>query len=149
MRWVALLAAAALGVAGCGGDEGEAGSSQRVTVELAEQNDSGESGTATLTAEGDATKVAIDLGQGTSEPQPAHVHPGSCADLDPQPEHGLSDVVNGSSETTIPVELSHLTAGTFAINVHKSAAEAQTYVACGDIGGKTGTSDPDDGGYGY
>jgi hypothetical protein len=147
---VALLAGAALGVAACGGEEEGAGASDAVTVELAEQNDSGQSGTATLTPDGDSTRVVIELGNGSSEPQPAHVHPGSCADLDPQPAHGLANVVDGSSETTVAAPLSELTAGDFAINVHKSAAEVQTYVACGDLGGKPAASEPgDDGGYGY
>ena len=148
---VALLAAAALGVAACGGEEETAGGGgDELTVELAEQNGSGESGTATLTADGDSTRVMIELQNGTSEPQPAHIHPGSCADLDPQPEHGLANVVDGRSETTVQAPLSELKAGAFAINVHKSAAEVRTYVACGDLGGKAGASEPDDdAGYGY
>jgi hypothetical protein len=149
---VALLAAATLGVAGCGGEGGEAGASDELTVELAEQNGSRESGTATLNPDGDATRVVIELQNGTSEPQPAHIHPGSCADLDPKPKYGLANVVDGKSETTVDAPLSDLKAGAFAINVHKSAAEVQTYVSCGDLGGKAGASEPDedaDAGYGY
>lgn len=145
----ALLAAATLGVTGCGGDDTDASSGGALTVELAEQSGSGQSGTATLAAEGDSTKVVIELENGKSEPQPAHIHPGTCADLDPQPQHGLTDVVDGRSETTVRAPLSALRAGALAINVHKSAAEAQTYVACGDIGGKAGASGSEDGGYGY
>jgi hypothetical protein len=148
-RAAVLLVAAAFGVAGCGGDEDETGSGEAVTVELEEQNASGQSGTATLTPAGDSTTVLIELENGTSEPQPAHIHPGSCADLDPQPEHGLSNVVDGESETTVRVPLSALTMGSLAINVHNSTADVDTYVACGDVGGKTGASGPDDGGYGY
>jgi hypothetical protein len=123
--------------AACGGDEeNEAGTGAEVTVELAEQNDSGQSGTATLTADGDSTtRVVIELENGTPEAQPAHVHPGSCADLDPEPKHGLTNVVDGRSETTVQAPLSELAGAGLAINVHKSAAEVQTYVACGDIGG--------------
>ena len=145
-----VLAAAALGVAACGGEEDEAGAGDAVTVELAEQNGSGQSGTATLMARGGTTRVVLELENGTSEPQPAHIHPGSCADLDPQPAHGLADVVDGSSETRVRAPLSELTAGGFAINVHESAARVQNYVACGNLGGKLGASEPDDdAGYGY
>jgi hypothetical protein len=145
----ALLAALALALAGCGGGAEEAGGPDQVTVELAAQNGSGESGQATLTADGDSsTKVVLDLENGTSEPQPAHIHPGSCVDLDPTPKYGLANVVDGNSETTVPTSLADLRKAAYAINVHKSAAEVQTYVSCGDIGGKGGSSGSD-GKYGY
>ena len=94
---------------------------------------SGESGTATLTAEGDKTKVVIDL-QGNSSAQPAHIHKGSCADLDAAPEYALADVRGGTSTSTVDAKLDDLRDGAFAINVHMSAAEIETYVACGNVG---------------
>jgi hypothetical protein len=84
-----------------------------VTVELGEQSASGESGTATLTAEGDK---------------------GSCADLDATPEYALADVNGGTSTSTVDVKLDELRDGAFSINVHLSAAEIETYVACGNVG---------------
>jgi hypothetical protein len=45
----------------------------------------------------------------------------------------LNDVTNGKSDTTVNASLASLMNGNSAINVHKSAAEIQTYVACGDI----------------
>ena len=68
--------------------------------------------------------------------QPAHIHEGSCAKLDPKPKYGLSNVTDGKSSTTVPVSLDTLTKGGLAINVHKSAEDLKTYVACGDIRGK-------------
>jgi hypothetical protein len=41
--------------------------------------------------------------------------------------------VDGSSETDVQLSLGELALGSYAINVHKSEAEADTYVACGDI----------------
>lgn len=117
---------------GCGSESNSSGSGE-VTVELGEQNASGESGTATLTADGDKTKVVIDL-QGNSTAQPAHIHKGSCADLDATPEFALADVKGGMSTSTVDAKLDDLRDGAFAINVHKSAAEIETYVACGDVG---------------
>jgi hypothetical protein len=133
---VAFCAALALALAagGCGGDNEDAGGNE-LTVEMAAQSGSGESGLATLTAAGDSTRVVIELENGTSEPQPAHIHKGTCADLDPNPAFGLSNVVDGKSETTVDVSLSDLEDDAYAVNVHKSASEAQTYVSCGDIGG--------------
>lgn len=104
---------------------------------LAAQNGSGEAGTVTLTAEGQKTRVEVALVGAPSEtPQPAHVHPGSCAKLDPKPKYPLTSLVDGYSSTTLDVPISQLTAGDLAVNVHKSASELPKYVSCGDLGKK-------------
>ena len=135
------VTAATLGVAGCGGnDESQSGGGttgaggSAVTVTLDEQNGSGESGTATLTPESStSTKVVVELSNPPSDPQPAHIHPGTCATLDPTPKYALPNIVDGKVEATVPVGLEQLQSGEFAINVHKSEAEANVYFACGDI----------------
>src|SRR5438552_9946512 len=105
-----------------------------VTIQLSEQNGSGESGTATLSDMGNGqTHVVLNLSNAPGVAQPAHIHKGTCANLDPTPTYPLTSVTNGQSDTMVPVSLVNLTSGTFAINVHKSAAEAGVYVACGDI----------------
>ena len=138
-------------LAGCGSD----GGSNEMTVSLGEQNGSTQSGEATLTRVDDSTThVVLSIGGGGSTPQPAHIHKGSCAQLDPTPEYPLEDVVDGESSTHVNVSLDELRDGEFAINVHKSAAALQTYVACGDIGSgaaggtETGNTETDSG-YGY
>ncbi|MBD0338247.1 MAG: CHRD domain-containing protein [Thermoleophilia bacterium] len=135
MTKLLLLTVLVLGLsAGCGGDDGdEAGGGDAVTVELAAQNDSGESGTATLTPEGDQTRVVLELSNPTDPSQPAHIHPGTCANLDPAPAYPLPNVEEGRSEATVDVALEELTGGEFAVNVHKSNEEASVYVACGDL----------------
>jgi hypothetical protein len=134
---ILLLTALVLGLAACGGDDGgdEAAGGDTVTVELAEQNGSGESGTATLTAEGEQTRVVLELSNPASDSQPAHIHNGTCANLDPAPAFGLPNVEDGSSEATVDVALDELTSGEYAVNVHKSNDEADVYVSCGDITG--------------
>ena len=127
------LSALSVAVAGRGGGGDEAAGGEDVTVELAEENGSGQSGTATLVSEGDGTRVTIELSNPPDAAQPAHIHPGTCEDLDPKPAHPLEDVMGGTSESMEQVSLEDLQNGDFAINVHKSAAEAETYVACGDI----------------
>ena len=57
-----------------------------------------------------------------SETQPAHIHKGSCAKLDPTPAYALADVKDGASTSTVDVKLDDLRHGAFAINVHESAA---------------------------
>ena len=128
------ITALALGVAACGGDDDDAGSAESTNVTLAELSDSGQSGTATLTADGNQTLVSVDLpGGAEGVEQPIHVHPGTCDNLDPMPMYALSNVANGASETTVDVALEELVSGEFAINAHKSGEEAATYVACGNI----------------
>ena len=107
-----------------------------VNVKLSAQNKSGQSGTARLTPAGsDKTKVEISMkGSPKGVAQPAHVHEGTCAKLDPKPKYPLTNVQDGKSTTEVPADIKTLTAGNLAINVHKSAEEAKVYVACGNIG---------------
>jgi len=105
-----------------------------VTVKLEPQNNSGESGTATLTEEGGKTKVAVSVtGQPAGVAQPMHIHKGTCDKLDPKPTYGLPSLVNGKSEATVDVSLADLQKGGYAINGHKSAQAVSTYVYCGAI----------------
>jgi Cu/Zn superoxide dismutase len=111
---------------------------QTITVKMNAQNGSGEDGTATITAAGPGmVMVMIDLANGPSTPQPAHIHRGTCANLDPAPFSPLTNVVNGKSDSTVPPDISDLLKGGYAINIHKSAAEVATYVSCGDIMAET------------
>jgi len=127
------VALAVFALASCGGDDDEAGSDE-VTVELSEFEGSGQSGTATLTAEGEQTQVSITIDDPVSESQPAHIHEGSCgADLNPEPAFGLPNVADGTSEATVDVALDTLTGGTYAINLHMSDEDLATYTSCGNI----------------
>lgn len=105
-------------------------------IKLTEQNASGQGGQAVIVPIGTSTvRVIVNLaGKPSSEAEPAHIHIGSC----PNPgavKYPLVNVGKGASQTDIPnmtVEklLSELP---LAINVHKSAADLKTYVACGNI----------------
>ena len=108
-----------------------------------------------LEAPGSA-KLATDPND-TTPNHPAHVHTGSCAALGdiafPLTNVGAGTVADGTpvatsgaigaasavpvaiSSTTIDAGLAELTTGNYAINVHKSEENIDTYVACGDIGG--------------
>ena len=90
---------------------------------------------------------------------PAHIHAGSCADLDPNPKAPLNDVgprLTGDDElpasedikgslSAMPVEISEsedveisfddMLGESHVLNVHESAQAPQNYIACGDIGG--------------
>ena len=107
------------------------------------------------------TGLGVSLAQDPAIPaHPAHIHEGTCDDLNPAPLQPLSMVsvlMNDSDEegantpqgvltasrvllsSTEGVELSmeDILAGAHAINIHLSEAEIDTYIACGEIGGVT------------
>lgn len=105
-----------------------------ITIQLAAQNNSGQTGSATLTPEGDKTKVVILLTHAPSGvAQPAHIHLGTCDKLDKAPKWKLEAVKDGRSTTVVPVSLDTILKEKTAINIHKSAEEIQVYVSCGNI----------------
>ncbi len=114
LGWLVLALVAPLGCGGDGDNAGEAVSNaagavssaaetavqeapKTITVDLAEENESGQSGTATLTPNADGTfDVAIELSQRGDAPQPAHIHEGTCPDVG-DVAAPLNDVVGGAS----------------------------------------------------
>ena len=102
-------------------------------------------GAAVLIQEADGVLVAIELeGTGVVGAHPAHLHLGTCDGFDPLPSYPLADVdAAGVSRTTVPgVTIVDLLAERFVVNVHKSAAEISTVIACGNLKapGQTGQS---------
>src|SRR5260221_3907799 len=103
-------------------------------VNLEAQNNSYESGTATLTEVNGKVVVTIALtGFTKGVTQPAHIHVGSC----PNPsaiKYPLSSVVDGQSVTTINTTLADLKAmRPLALNVHKSVSQSSVYYSCRDL----------------
>ena len=148
----AALAVAALALAGCGGNggDGEEGIGESVNtsvdpnkqsrealhvkVVLRPQGDEGQSGAATLgRVRAGKTSVLIKLDGAPDNPQPAHIHAGTCDELDPRPRFPLEDVRRGRSRTQVNAALDSLLGGRFAINVHRSRKDLKSYVACGEI----------------
>jgi len=106
---------------------------ESVALLLSAQNDSGESGTATISKDNEGIQVVVSLNGAPSSAQPAHIHIGSCADLGGV-KYPLSNVLSGSSETKVDLSLDQLLSELpLAVNVHKSPEEIAVYVACGDI----------------
>src|SRR5438874_13048878 len=108
--------------------------SQSTTLTMASQNNSGITGTATLTEIGGG-KVRVEIkatGAGAG-PQPAHIHEGTCAQLNPAPKFPLSPVANGTSTSEISTSLEQLMSVPHAIHMHKSPEEIPIYVACADV----------------
>ena len=108
----------------------------QITIPMKALNGSGESGKAVLKDTKAGLWVMISL-SAISEiakgPQPAHIHMGTCAKLDPKPQYPLTNVVAGKSTTTVPgVTLAMLLKSSHAINVH-DAKDLKKYVSCGNI----------------
>lgn len=130
MKTLFTLFAAALLCAGMA----QAAAPQTVTVKMNALNKSGETGSATLTQVAKGLRVEVTIKGAPAADQPTHIHPGTCAKLNPAPEAPLSPLVNGKSVTVLAgKKLSDFTGGKFAINVHKSANDLKTYVSCGVI----------------
>jgi hypothetical protein len=127
---------------GCGGSTSSGSDPIELEIRLDEQNGSAESGTATLTTEGDQTRVVLDLQSRSATQvaprQPAHIHKGSCEELDPTPAYALNDVKAGTSTSTVDVRLTDLEKDAVVINVHESADNIERYVACGVISAGSG-----------
>ena len=91
------------------------------------------SGTVTFSAVGDRTGVEVKVEPDGNMDMPAHIHPGTCANLTPQPKYPLGNVRNGTSTTVVPATIDQLFAGNLAVNIHKSNDDLKTYTACVDL----------------
>jgi oxalate decarboxylase/phosphoglucose isomerase-like protein (cupin superfamily) len=113
--------------------------SDALTRDLQEQNNSGITGTVELEpVDTESIKVVIELdGSPAGASHPAHIHPGTCADLDPTPEYPLENVVDGRSETTLEASSLEVFTGEYAVNVH-DADDPSRYVACANIPSASG-----------
>ena len=104
------------------------------TIQLETLSNSGVTGAVTLTDVGQGqTQVDVRVEPAGHLDMPAHIHPGTCVDLVPQPRYPLRNVVNGVSSTVVPASLSDLLGGDQAINIHRSNDDLRTYTACADL----------------
>ena len=110
-------------------------SAHSMTINLGAQNGSGQNGQAWLNDTSGGLRVKLQLkNQPAGSSEPAHIHQGTCAKLNPAPWKALTNVVAGVSVTTIPgLTVAELKKAHYAINVHQSAANLKHYVSCGDL----------------
>lgn len=126
-------------LAGCGGDKGEGKSvvneDGSITVDMVEEDGSGQSGKTTFyRLAGENTRIVIDVDGGGDGPFPAWVHENACNRPDPALIDELKPVVDGRSETVIPVAFQHLRTSPHSVIVHRSRDALDDYVSCGSIG---------------
>jgi hypothetical protein len=103
------------------------------TIALETLNDSGVTGTVAFSDVNGRTRVDVTVDPAGNPDMPAHIHPGTCAELVPQPKFPLENVRNGTSTTVVPASITELFAGNLAVNIHKSNDDLKTYTACVDI----------------
>ena len=119
-----------------GNETGEDGNQTTVEliINLTEENNSSESGTAILVEENEQTTINIStVGFTENVSQPVHIHLGDCLNVSTI-AYPLTNILNGESITVINVTLSQLESELpLAINVHKSINESSVYVACGNL----------------
>lgn len=111
----------------------------------------------TLVLGGAAGVLAQDEEAAPGPVHPAHIHEGTCDDLNPSPAAPLSDITAWTeedggeeaitpqgvltaplmlrSETDVDLSLEDILANPHSINVHESAENIENYIACGEIGG--------------
>lgn len=88
----------------------------------------------------DATPAASPAAGG-SMTHPAHIHAGTCDELDPNPAFPLTSLMQiessdvAMSTTTLDVSIEDILAAPHAINVHESPENVANYVACGNVEG--------------
>jgi hypothetical protein len=105
-----------------------------VQLKLYAQNRPGETGTVALEQVPAGVTVVVKMAGGQNGSQPIHIHGGTCAAADPAPKYALTNIVHGSSTTTIPgITLGDLLKGQYVIDVHESSADTTKYVACAPI----------------
>jgi Cu/Zn superoxide dismutase len=139
-RWTTIFALVTGLALAIGGGSLAAAQNQSVTVNLTSQNNSGIVGTATFTELGAGKmRVAIQVTGAGTGPQPAHIHDGTCANLNPAPKFALASLTNGTSTTEIDGSIQQVMSAPHAVHLHKSPDELPIYVACADIRG-TGPS---------
>jgi hypothetical protein len=126
---VALLATAAIPLTAC-----QAAADPPRTITLQTLNGSGVTGTVSFGALREKTAVEIMVDPGGNPDMPAHIHPGTCDNLTPQPKFPLENVKDGRSRTVVPASIDELFAGGLAVNIHRSNDDLKTYTACVDIG---------------
>jgi len=130
---------AAVALAGCSGRPTPDASQSNIptvpmkkTIQLNDVNKSGQGGTATLEEINGKVKVSVTVGgSDKNPPRPANLNGGNCPSGD-NAKYPLKAVVNGKSETDLPLSMQQLLdLGSTDITI--SASNKGTVVACGNI----------------
>ncbi len=109
-----------------------------VTASLTAKNNSGITGTVTLTASGDSTQIALTLnGARNGQTYPGHIHFGTCDKpggvVVPLTSVKVDSNKTGSSTTTVPTSVLDTARAQHGSLIEQSHTSAGRPVACGEI----------------
>jgi len=106
-----------------------------IIAQIAQTHNSGQSGTATITATiDDRTQVVVQLqGEPPGAKEPAYIYAGTCKKLTSSPAYVLTPIAAGTSTTTVDVRMAYLQATHFAVEAFASSSNGSGDVACGNI----------------
>lgn len=133
-RTLALVAVLVLVGCSGGGEDDDVSGARALTLDLAAQNGSAQSGTARLTADGEKTRVVVELANPPAVAQPSHVHEGTCEEIG-DVVAPLENVINGRAVSVVGMSLAELQRGGLIVHAHKSETEYDISVACAEIPG--------------
>lgn len=124
---------------GAAAQEAAPGNGDPVTIDLNEVQESGISGEAALSSDGDQTSVDMRLEGEVRGNHPTHIHTGTCFNFDPNPLYPLETVIlepvdnSGTSESTVDVSMEELESSDYVILVHFSPERLTDYLVCGEL----------------
>jgi hypothetical protein len=137
------LAAPVVGLACGSGDDEASGSGglamieESFVVDLEPVDNSRISGTADFRLVEGETQVTLNLtgaaGTALAGTLPAHIHSGTCGNLQPGVAYPLAPVGEHGSRTTLELTLDELQTDELALTVHQPGTRGK-HVACGNIG---------------
>jgi hypothetical protein len=145
--WLAPLIVAGA-IQGCSTPPVDGGGDRLIGVPLAAgPQNAGQLGQATLAASGDETAISFFIGgvpSGTTRPLHLYtfIYPGSCQSLGAKPAYDMNETVTTNPvarrrgwtfSRRVPLAMSVLRAGGYAIVVRTSPADGNLEIFCGDI----------------
>jgi hypothetical protein len=125
---IALTAA----LAALGACQPNTGASASITLD--ELRSSGVHGTVRIVdLTGGRSRVEVEVEPAGNRDMPAHIHPGTCAELVPQPRFPLENVKDGRATTVVPASMVELFDGDLAVTLHESNDNLKVMTACADL----------------
>ena len=115
---------------------GGATDAQSLTINLVDWSDTGVTGTATLTEDGNITQVNVSIdGPGVVGGHELHIHNGTCT-TPGSATYTLTPIdANGNSTSSVNLTLAQLTGGNYFINIHPDEENWDEWMVCGNITG--------------
>lgn len=122
------------GTSDADGTGGTVAQGSEITVKLVDWSETGVTGTAVLTDQGNTSRVVVSIdGPGVVGGHELHIHNGTCGNPGTA-TYTLNPIdANGNSTSTINLSVAQLTRGNYFINVHPDEENWDAWMVCGNI----------------